>query len=494
MVRAVVYCKSDSARLCLRCDGCVHSANYLSRRHSRSLICDKCNSQPSIVRCVDDKMSLCQSCDWNENGCSGLGHSRQALSSYSGCPSLAEFSRIWSSVLDAPLPPPPGGLCASSGWSSMSSTTTLPMINQNYLSHCLEATTNDGSVGLEASKLNELQTCAKFEPWMGPSSVITPNLNFLPLNSKDQTLLFPEGSSLPKGHSSYKNPELHDGEDLCEGLNIDDVSLNFESCDEIFDSSSQCNPAYNFDDGAADCQLLEKNGSVTESNGHVENALEASSSGQQECMAFQSSQVAGSVNLMQSISGSANGMLMNPGCNRNINLSFSSLQVHPSISLSLSNITGESSVADYQECGLSPAFLTGDSPWDSNLEVSCPQARDKAKMRYNEKKKTRIPGIMKDFKFKFTLGEEPHGDTLLLNLPLLKLLILVLLSPLGPPTLPEALSSLQVNFAYLVYFLPSETSFNPFHCGEMKGKKLFYSLTPRNKIHLHFSLHLYLIH
>ncbi|KAJ6734343.1 ZINC FINGER PROTEIN CONSTANS-LIKE 10 [Salix purpurea] len=46
VARAVVYCKPDSARLCLHCDGCVHSANFLSRRHPRSLLCDKCSSQP----------------------------------------------------------------------------------------------------------------------------------------------------------------------------------------------------------------------------------------------------------------------------------------------------------------------------------------------------------------------------------------------------------------------------------------------------------------
>ncbi|CAL5403505.1 unnamed protein product [Camellia sinensis] len=381
VVRAVVYCKSDSAKLCLRCDTCVHSANYLSRRHSRSLICDKCNSQPAIARCMDEKMSLCQSCDWNGNGCSGPGHSRQPLRCYSGCPSLAEFSRIWSSVLD--VPPSNGGFEQGFGPPG-----TLPINDNCFLSPCLENTSNEGSVGLVTSELN----CDKFEPWIGPSTVIPPSPNFLPLCSKDQTLTFPKGSNLPKGHSSYKNLEINDGEDLCEGLNMDDVELNFESCDEIFDSS-RGQSTYNFDGEGTNCQLMEKNASVTESNGHVESAIEAASStGKQECMAFQSSRVVGSANLMQTMSGGLNGMLINPSCNSNINLSFPTGQVHSSISLSLSNITGESSVADYQDCGLSPVFLTGESPWESNLEVSCPQARDKAKMRYNEKKKTRMFG------------------------------------------------------------------------------------------------------
>lgn len=81
-------------------------------------------------------------------------------------------------------------------------------------------------------------------------------------------------------------------------------------------------------------------------------------------------------------------MLMNP----NICPGFASGQVPSSMSLSLSNITGECSAADYQDCELSTLFLTGESPWDSNFEPSCPRARDKAKMRYNEKKKTRMFG------------------------------------------------------------------------------------------------------
>lgn len=105
-------------------------------------------------------------------------------------------------------------------------------------------------------------------------------------------------------------------------------------------------------------------------------------------MTFQSSCAAGSASLIHAMNASSNYMLMNPTSSRNINLGFPAEQVHSSMSLSLSNITGESSAADYQDCGLSPIFIAGES-WESTVEASCPQARDKAKMRYNEKKKTR---------------------------------------------------------------------------------------------------------
>jgi hypothetical protein len=102
--RSMVYCRSDAASLCLSCDRNVHSANALSRRHTRTLLCDRCVSQPSTVRCLEDNASLCQNCDWNgHDAASGAtGHKRQAINCYSGCPSSAELSRIWSFVMDIP--------------------------------------------------------------------------------------------------------------------------------------------------------------------------------------------------------------------------------------------------------------------------------------------------------------------------------------------------------------------------------------------------------
>lgn len=99
-------------------------------------------------------------------------------------------------------------------------------------------------------------------------------------------------------------------------------------------------------------------------------------------MAFKPSHVGGSTGMMRTLNGSTNCLPLNHTCAGNINLGFPTAQVHSSISLSLSNITGESSAADHQDCGLSPAFLTVESPWAS-------KERDKAKMRYNEKKKSR---------------------------------------------------------------------------------------------------------
>lgn len=100
--RSMVYCRSDAACLCLSCDRNVHSANALSRRHSRTLICERCNLQPAFVRCVEENLSLCQNCDWTGHT-NASGHKRQAVNCYSGCPSADELSSIWSFLLELPL-------------------------------------------------------------------------------------------------------------------------------------------------------------------------------------------------------------------------------------------------------------------------------------------------------------------------------------------------------------------------------------------------------
>jgi len=98
--KALIYCKSDSAKLCLNCDVNVHSANPLSQRHTRSLLSEKCSLQPSAIHCMNENVSLCQGCQWTASNCTGLGHRLQSLNPYSDCPSPSDFGRIWSSTLE----------------------------------------------------------------------------------------------------------------------------------------------------------------------------------------------------------------------------------------------------------------------------------------------------------------------------------------------------------------------------------------------------------
>lgn len=95
--RATVYCKADSARLCLSCDRHVHSANALSVRHVRTLLCDGCTMRPATLRCQVENISLCSTCDWEIHGKSGITnqHKRHTFESFAGCPTAAELASLW---------------------------------------------------------------------------------------------------------------------------------------------------------------------------------------------------------------------------------------------------------------------------------------------------------------------------------------------------------------------------------------------------------------
>ncbi|EXB81235.1 Zinc finger protein CONSTANS-LIKE 14 [Morus notabilis] len=102
---AVLYCRADSAKLCLFCDQHVHSANLLSRKHLRSQICDNCGSEPVSVRCSTENLVLCHDCDWDAHGsCPSVSasHDRTSLDGFSGCPSALQLASLWGLDLTDP--------------------------------------------------------------------------------------------------------------------------------------------------------------------------------------------------------------------------------------------------------------------------------------------------------------------------------------------------------------------------------------------------------
>ncbi|KAK3189373.1 hypothetical protein Dsin_028934 [Dipteronia sinensis] len=88
--RPVVYCKADAAHLCLSCDAKVHSANALSHRHLRTLLCEICRQQPAYIRCVDHRMFMCHGCDRSLHVVSSQ-HQKITVNCYMGCPSAKDF-------------------------------------------------------------------------------------------------------------------------------------------------------------------------------------------------------------------------------------------------------------------------------------------------------------------------------------------------------------------------------------------------------------------
>ncbi|PQQ04367.1 zinc finger protein CONSTANS-LIKE 5 [Prunus yedoensis var. nudiflora] len=60
---AALFCRADSAFLCLTCDAKIHAANKLATRHERVWMCEVCEQAPASVTCKADAAALCVTCD-----------------------------------------------------------------------------------------------------------------------------------------------------------------------------------------------------------------------------------------------------------------------------------------------------------------------------------------------------------------------------------------------------------------------------------------------
>ncbi|XP_072980793.1 zinc finger protein CONSTANS-LIKE 10-like [Typha angustifolia] len=334
--RPMVYCRSDAACLCLSCDRNVHSANALSRRHTRTLLCDRCITQPAVVRCIEENVSLCQNCDWSghDGSSSASGHKRQTINCYSGCPSAAELSRLWSFVME--VPPMSESNCEK-GMGLMS-------IDENSVSNCWGPPEKSNQMDIASGdQMDDLETTDK---------------------------IFCERT---------KDCDLSKG-GYCEDFGVDDVNLSFENYEELFGVSHN-QTGQLFDDAGIDSFFEMKEMSAANSNSYSEFAAEASSAGQGKP-------------IQEAVSNavSADSFMSNPGAKSDSGLCFPARQARSSLSLSFSGLTGESSAGDYQDCGVSSVLLIGEpSCYPAGPDGSSfPGAsRDSAVMRYKEKKKTR---------------------------------------------------------------------------------------------------------
>ncbi|XAR68237.1 hypothetical protein NMG60_11003303 [Bertholletia excelsa] len=354
--RSMVYCRSDAACLCLSCDRHVHSANALSRRHSRILVCERCNSQPAFVRCVEERVSLCQNCDWlgHTVSTSASTHKKQTVNFYSGCPSASELSKIWSFVLDIPSV---GDSTCTKGLGSMS-------ITDNSATNCGgPLQTNDGQ---DAAILVEVNNANNIDK----SSFLTASSLMQQVNTKPQNVDPPVGLA---NSTSSKAPGLCEEDEFYEDFTMDEVDLNIENYEELFGVALN-NPEHLFGNDGIDSLFGPKDVSGADLNCQGAYAAEGSS--------------LGLVNAMQpacSNAASADSMMSS---RTEPNLCFAR-QAHSS--LSFSGLTGESSAGDYQDCDASSMLLMGEPPWGSQCpESSIPStSRSSAVMRYKEKKKTR---------------------------------------------------------------------------------------------------------
>lgn len=92
---AALFCRPDSAFLCINCDSKIHAANKLASRHIRVCLCEVCEQAPAHVTCKADAASLCVTCDRDI-------HSANPLSSRHERVPVTPF---YDSVSSAPLKP-----------------------------------------------------------------------------------------------------------------------------------------------------------------------------------------------------------------------------------------------------------------------------------------------------------------------------------------------------------------------------------------------------
>lgn len=357
--RSTVYCRSDAAFLCLSCDRNVHSANALSKRHSRTLVCERCNVQPACVRCIDEGVSLCQNCnvqghDWSTT--SSL-HQQQSINYYSGCPSAAELSKIWSFISDNPDPLTDNSTCQEG-------LGLLSISESGGAKDCIDPVGSDNEqAAMVVVGGSYLQTVNKSFVWNGPAYITEREFPDQPGCAESSKLFYP----------TNRVPGINEDDPFAD-LDMDEVDINFENYNELFGVTLTHSEKL-LENGGINSLFPRQDISTADSDCQGGFSVEGASVG-----------VTGQMQPVISTAQSADSIM---SVKTEPNHSFAA---KPALSsLSFSGITGESSGGDYQDCGASSMLLLGEPPWCPPCPENSYQTitRTEAVMRYKEKKKTR---------------------------------------------------------------------------------------------------------
>ncbi|XBI71535.1 zinc finger protein CONSTANS-LIKE 13-like isoform X1 [Triticum dicoccoides] len=110
--QSVVYCRADSARLCLPCDRHVHAANAVCSRHLRAPLCAACRATGAVFRHGGPEF-LCSNCDFGRSRDGELPlHDRCTVQGYTGRPSAHDLAAL----LGVPDLDKPSAGKADDGW------------------------------------------------------------------------------------------------------------------------------------------------------------------------------------------------------------------------------------------------------------------------------------------------------------------------------------------------------------------------------------------
>ncbi|KAL2233386.1 UNVERIFIED_CONTAM: putative zinc finger protein [Sesamum indicum] len=418
----IVYCKADAAHLCLSCDAKVHSANALSYRHPRTLVCELCRFQPVLVRCLDHRMFMCQGCDTGHHV--SFQHRTRVVSCYVGCPSAKELAALWGFDLNELEGIGEDGsvsfsLTADSGAVELSVLRDDNWQGNRFLimQQILDLERLQLSDGIDNSCLvydRERKGGSPFRHdsiWKAHKAISNHmdhsdgNLDFQhvgsPLDEKaDEHLSSPfsqldhltstgnplHGDSFWQFRSPAHNNEiwLQNMQDLgvCDeirsfdDLKIPDVDLTFRNFEELFGTDHE-NSRPLVDDKTMACSFADKNLLFNKLERGCASTIEDISRPYPVCLLQQSNDFDKEINPSDQV----HQLQTNNNRPRPTRLSYSAS------SFSVSRITGESSGSEYKDDGLSPAFprqLPPHSSYDS--ENTKLDSKENVIMRHKEKK------------------------------------------------------------------------------------------------------------
>lgn len=188
--------------------------------------------------------------------------------------------------------------------------------------------------------------------------------------------------------------------DLCKQFDVSDVTLKFDSYEDIFTGPQDESSV--FEDLVSACSSMQQGSSFSESSAHMESIPEGDLLSSQIVYATRQASCISPKMQAPQLVGSSSGQMQKPlnvvsgnpfknGPYGTSNLITSTSTTRSTLSLSLSGMSGDSSGPDYLDCDASSFVLKPDPAWalaiPDNGAVS--QARDIAMVRYMEKKRNR---------------------------------------------------------------------------------------------------------
>ncbi|KAL0552252.1 hypothetical protein IC582_011358 [Cucumis melo] len=96
---AVLFCRHDTAFLCLRCDAQIHTLS--GTRHPRVWLCEVCEQAPATITCNADAAALCTSCDADIHSVNPLArrHDRSAIQPFYDSPPSSSVASVFKFLI-----------------------------------------------------------------------------------------------------------------------------------------------------------------------------------------------------------------------------------------------------------------------------------------------------------------------------------------------------------------------------------------------------------